>query len=89
MGYADDLLLLSPSREGLQQMVSFLETCAAQHNISFSTHPIASKSKTKGMVFSDKELKWTPKLLLLCGNQLPWVNDAKYLGNIITNIFDG
>ena len=67
-------------------MVSFLETCAAQHNISFSTHPIASKSKTKGMVFSEKELKWTPELL--CGHKLPWVKDAKYLGNIITNIFE-
>ena len=89
LGYADDLLLLSPSREGLQQMVSIAENYAAEHNISFSTHSIASKSKTKGMIFSRKELKWNPEPIVLCGNKLPWVKDAKYLGNIITNIYNG
>ena len=69
LGYADDPLLLSPSREGLQQMVSIVESYAAEHNIPFSTHPIASKSKRT--VFSEKELNWTPEPVLLCRNKLP------------------
>jgi hypothetical protein len=89
MGYADDLLLLCPSRKGLQEMLSVAENYAADHRISFSTHHLPSKSKTKGMVFSKKELKWTPAPLMLCGNPLPWVKDAKYLGNFISNIVDG
>ena len=89
MGYADDLLLLCPSRKGLQEMLSVAEKYAEEHKISFSTHILPSKSKTKGMVFSKKDLKWTPAPLMLCGNPIPWVKDAKYLGNSISNIVDG
>ena len=89
MGYADDLLLLCPSRKGLQEMLTIAENYARDHRISFSTHHLPSKSKTKGIVFSKKELTWTPAPLMLCGNPLPWVKEAKYLGNFISNIVDG
>ena len=89
MGYADDLLLLCPSRKGLQEMLTIAENYARNHRISFSTHHLPSKSKTKGIVFSKKELTWTPAPLMLCGNPLPWVKEAKYLGNFISNIVDG
>ena len=89
MGYADDLLLLCPSREGLQEMLTLAENYASDHKISFSTHHLPAKSKTKGMVFSHRELGWSPAPLMLCGNPLPWVKDAKYLGNTISNIVDG
>ena len=45
-GYADDLLLLAPSREALQDMVKICEKYAGDHNISFSTDPNPVKSKT-------------------------------------------
>ena len=89
MGYADDLLMICPTRKGLQEMLSIAENYAAEHKISFSTDILPEKSKTKGIVFSKKELSWTPAPLMLCDTPLPWVKNAKYLGNIITGIVDG
>ena len=88
-GYADDLLLLCPSRTGLQEMLDIAQKYASDHKISFSTNPLPEKSKTKGIVFSNRELKWQPAALQLCGNPLPWVKSAKYLGNKVTGIMDG
>ena len=47
LGYADDLLLLSASRSGLQAMVNICENFMKKKNLKFSTHPDAAKSKTK------------------------------------------
>ena len=46
-GYADDLLLLCPSRGGLQNMLKIAEDYAKHHRISFSTDVNPSKSKTR------------------------------------------
>ena len=88
-GYADDLFFLCPSRKGLQEMLSIAEKYVEKHSVSFSTSPIPSKSKTKGIVFSRRPLKYSPAPFLLNGNPLPWVEQAKYLGNEITSIPDG
>ena len=53
-GYADDLLLLCPSRNGLQEMLNIAEQYANDHNIKFSTDPKPEKSKTKGIFFGEK-----------------------------------
>ena len=68
MGYADDLLMLCPSRKGLQEMINIAEKYAKDHKISFSTHYLPEKSKTKGIVFSKRDLNWTPAPLMLFGN---------------------
>ena len=88
-GYADDLLLLCPSRSGLQEMIDISEKYATSHKIQFSTHPEAKKSKTKGIIFSRKSLTFQPEPVKLCGNPLPWVTSAKYLGGQLTSILDG
>ena len=36
--YADDIVLLSPSIDGLQEMIDTCSDFAGKHNISFSTH---------------------------------------------------
>ena len=41
------------------------------------------------IMFSKKELTFDPAPLILCGNPLPWVKSAKYLGGEITNVLDG
>ena len=41
------------------------------------------------MVFSQKPLRFKPEPLRLNGLPLPWVEDAKYLGNTVTSIPDG
>lgn len=84
-GYADDLLLICPSRKGLQEMVTIAEEYAEQHNIKFSTDPIPKKSKTKGIIFRKKPMNIETEKISLCGNLLPWIDSAKYLGNKWTN----
>ena len=88
-GYADDLLFLCPSRSGLQEMLDIASKYAAEHKISFSTDVIPAKSKTKGIVFSDRKLRFNPVPIKLNGNPLPWVEQSKYLGNRITGLMDG
>ena len=84
LGYADDILLLSASRTGLQAMV---ETCAKfvrKKNLKFSTNMNPEKSKTKCIVFSKNprdRLQLAP--VLLNGDPLPWVSQVKHLGNVL------
>ena len=69
-GYADDLLLISPSRSGLQDMLNITEKYTKDNKIGFSTNPNPDKSKTKGILLSKNELKWSPVPLELSGNNL-------------------
>ena len=81
-GYADDLLLLSASRSGLQSMVNICAGFAESRNLKFSTNPDPKKSKTKCLIFS-KQARARQNVLpvLLNGDPLPWVENAKHLGN--------
>ena len=78
VGYADDLFLLAPSLDGLQEMLKVCENYAAEHNLRFSTDVNPRKSKTKCMAFLLKKHKL--RNLKLCGNELPWVDTGKHLG---------
>ena len=84
-GYADDILLICPSRTGLQEMLKLAEDYANSHNIAFSTDPNPKKSKTKGIIFKQSKKIINPERIKLCGNPLPWIEGAKYLGNYITD----
>ena len=88
-GYADDLLFICPSRSGLQEMLDIASKYAREHKISFSTDIRPEKSKTKGIVFSDRKIRYDPEPLRLNGNPLPWVEKAKYLGNKLTGLMNG
>ena len=50
--YADDIILLAPSRSGLQQMTNICELFADNYNLKFSTNVNVSKSKTKCSICS-------------------------------------
>ena len=89
VGYADDLLFLCPSRSGLQEMLDVAQEYVKEHQISFSTDQDPAKSKTKGIIFTKGNLRFSPAPLKLNGNDLPWITSAKYLGNTITNVLDG
>ena len=84
LGYADDLLLLSASRSGLQCMVDMCEKFTRKKNLKFSTNPNPDKSKTKCIVFSKKtkDLKDVAPIMLN-NDPLPWVQQVKHLGNIL------
>ena len=84
LGYADDLLLMSASRSGLQAMVNLCETYAKVMKLKFSTNVDPVKSKTKCLAFSKvKNLKERLAPIILNGNPLPWVDRVKHLGNIL------
>ena len=46
LGYADNNLLLAPSRQALQEMLLTCESYAREHNLQFSTNVNSGKSKT-------------------------------------------
>ena len=71
----------------LQDQLKTCEEYAKSHKLTFSTDPNPAKCKTKLMAFLKKPRELPS--LLLCDNQLPWVNQLKHLGNTISNIIDG
>ena len=85
-GYADDIVLLSPTLGGLQNMLNICEQYATEHNLSFSTNENINKCKTKCMGFTTKERDL--RSMILCGNSLPWVKSTRHLGNKIEDKID-
>ena len=68
-------------------MLKVCEDYAEQHNLLFSTNEDPKKSKTKCLKYQNKPSEVTP--VQLCGNNLPWVDSGKHLGNILENKIDG
>ena len=84
LGYADDLLLMSSSRSGLQAMVTICEEFAKLRKLKFSTHLDPAKSKTKCLIFSKvKSARDNVAPIILNGDPLPWVDSVKHLGNLL------
>ena len=83
--YADDVLLIAPTRSAMQRMLLEMEMFAEESNIVFSTSATPSKSKSKCIyVVGSKTNLSKPAPLLLCGRELPYVAEADHLGNILT-----
>ena len=80
--YADDVLLMAPTRGAMQAMLSKCEDYAARHNIMFSTDADPKKSKTKCIFVTGKDRNLSkPAPLTLCDRELPWVSAATHLGH--------
>lgn len=86
VGYADDIILMAPSRDAAMKMLRICEIFAVQHNIQFSTDPDPSKSKSKVIYVTGKQGGGLPKPvpLQLCGRALPWVARAEHLGHALS-----
>ena len=76
------LLLLSPTLDGLQQMIESCSTYTKRHNLSFSTNENPQKSKTKCMAFLKK--KRNLRCLKVNDKPLPWVDTVTHLGTTVT-----
>ena len=50
--FADDIILLAPSRNGLQNMAKICEQLANLFSMKFSTNNVVEKSKTKCIIFT-------------------------------------
>ena len=80
--YADDVVLIAPCQQAMQMMLLTVENFAKRNNISFSTDPDPKKSKSKCIfVVGKRRALRKPAPLILCGNQLPWVQSAVHLGH--------
>jgi hypothetical protein len=86
VGYADDLLLLAPTRDAAQKMLEICEAFTNTNNIQFSTNldPQKSKSKVLYVVGPRGGALPRPAPLVLCGRPLPWVERADHLGHAPT-----
>ena len=81
VGYADDLLLLAPSRSAMESMLKICEDYAGENNLEFSTDPDPVKSKSKCIFMQGHMKQSKPVNLKLYGVDLPWVKTATHLGN--------
>ena len=85
VGYADDLLLLAPTRDAAQKMLQICEAFTNDNNIKFSTHEEPAKSKSKALFVVGPQGRALPRPvpLVLCGRPLPWVERADHLGHTL------
>ena len=80
--YADDLLLMAPTRSAMASMLKVCEEFAWKHNIGFSTHEDARLSKTKCLYMcGNMATRAYPAPLTLDGHCLPFVTTATHLGH--------
>ena len=83
-GYADDLVVLSASRSGLQSMINLYSDFALSKNLKISANMDPVNSKTKCIIFTKKRKKFEDiPPVILNGDPLPWVSELKHLGNIL------
>lgn len=78
LSYADDMVLLSPSVNGLRKLISVCENYAAQHQLTYNVN------KTQVMIFKHGKGPDCVLPITLCGTELQIVNKFKYLGHILT-----
>ena len=91
LAYADDIVLLSPTREGLQALVEKCEMFAISKDINFNVR------KTVCMLFNPQKPYGVahlscckPPSISLNGHNLVWVEKFKYLGHVLaSNLSDG
>ena len=76
LAYADDLVLLAPTRSSMNRLLGICEAFSDEYKILFN----ASKSKH---IFMSKNRRCAPIPFELGGNAIPTVDSDKHLGNII------
>ena len=82
--YADDIFLLSPTREGLQTLMDECQRFAISRNLKFSVNENIDKSKTKCIIFTKRKIKKDSIVpILLDGKPLKYVEKLNHLGNMI------
>jgi len=85
--YADNIILLSSSRAGLQEMVKNCENFAEATELKFSTNIQIEKCKTKCLIISKERVNYNGKTPIFLNElHLPFVNDLKHLGNVLQSV---
>ena len=81
--YADDVALVSPSASGLQDLINICEQYARDHDVIYNTN----KTVVMSIIPRRYKIDTLPKFLL-CGRELNYTLEYKYLGHYITSKFD-
>lgn len=85
LAYADDLVLLAPTRAGLQALVDVCVNKALSLDIKFNIKKTVCMMFLPQKPYSDTHLRHAqPPCIYLDGSKLTWVNEFKYLGHMIT-----
>ena len=85
LALADDVMLLSPSVQGLQKLVSICEKHAQETDLVFSTDKVnPEKSKTMCIAFQCKNKEQLGSIKLN-GDSLPWKDKVNHLGFSLTS----
>ena len=85
LALADDVILLSPSVQGIQELVSICESHARDMDLVFSTDKLnPEKSKTMCIAFMHKDTGGLGTIRLN-GDPLPWKNKVNHPGTTLTN----
>ena len=91
IAYADDIVLLSPTRTGLEKLVKKCEAFAVLRDIKFNAKKSVCMMFAPQRPYSDKHLgDAKPLSISLNGQPMSWVDSFKYLGHSLTcNLSDG
>ena len=74
--YADDVILLSPTVDALENMLQLCEKCSVDFSIKFNT------TKSKLLVFSENS---TDVKVKFQGNIIPQVTSETHVGHLMSN----
>ena len=77
LGYADDIVLLCPTKEGLRELIKICERYAMDHDIIFN------ENKSKLLVFGSTTNNLPS--IYVSGVEVPVCDNAMHLGNVISN----
>ena len=77
LGYADDIVLLCPTKEGLRELIKICEKYAMDHDILFNGN------KSKLLVFGSTTN--IQPCIYVNGVQVPVCGNAMHLGNFVSN----
>ena len=80
-GYADDIGLISPSKEALQLMINLCKDFFDRHGIQISTNTDVKKTKTKVLAFG---VTGQHSPVFLGDSPLPFVKEWVHLGHVIS-----
>ena len=85
--FADDIILLSPARCSMKEMLNVCQSYASDHNLQFSVDPNPGKSKSKAIYMCGtlKNVVY-PDNLKLYDHDLPWVQQADHLGHVLSQL---
>jgi hypothetical protein len=84
LGYADDIILMSPSVGGMKRMLHICECYASSHFILFN----GKKSQVIVFKSNNRDMLPNPELYLN-GEVIPCVSKVKHLGHVLCNDIKG